>query len=57
MTYGIKKITGTYSDTSDLKIPDLKVLSTNVFVMIWSISVAVFLITLVGLFMVEIIPF
>ena len=57
MTYGIKKITGTYSDTSDLKIPDLKVLSTNVFVMIWSISVAVFLITLIGLFMVEIIPF
>ena len=57
MTYGIKKITGTYSDTSDLKIPDLKVLSTNVFVMIWSISVAVILITLVGLFMVEIIPF
>ena len=57
MTYGIKKITGTYSDTSDLKIPDLKVLPTNVFVMIWSISVAVFLITLVGLFMVEIIPF
>ena len=40
-----------------LKIPDLKVLSTKVFVRVWFISVAVFHVTLVCLFMVRIIPF
>ena len=40
-----------------LKIPDLKVLFTKVFVRVWFISVAVFHVTLVCLFMVRIIPF
>lgn len=46
-----------WSDTSDIKIPDLKVLSKKVFVRKWSVVVISFLVTLAGLFMVGIIPF
>ena len=53
---GIGKITVKWPDTF-FKIPDLKVLSTKVFQRMWSNVVAVFLITLVGLFKVGIIPF
>ena len=48
---------GKWSETSVLIIVALKVFSTKLLVMIWSIAVAVFLVTLVGLFMVGIIPF
>ena len=51
---GIRKITGKWSDKSDLKIPDLKVLSIKVFVKILSIAVTIFLL---DFFMVRIIPF
>lgn len=53
---GIGKITGKWSDTF-FKIPDLEVLPTKVFQRMWSNVVAVFLITLVGLFKVGIISF
>ena len=46
-----------WSDTSDIKIPDLKVLSKKVFMRKWSVVVISFLVTLAGLFMVGIIPF
>ena len=46
----LHKITGKWSDTSDLKIPNLKVLSTKVFLRMWSIVVTVFLATLGGFF-------
>ena len=46
-----------WSETSDLIIAVLKVFSTKLLVVIWSIAVAVYLVTLVGLFMVGIIPF
>ena len=46
-----------WSETSDLVIAVLKVFSTKLLVMIWSNIVAIFLVTLVGLFMVDIIPF
>ena len=45
------------SETSDLIIAVLKVFSTKLLVKIQSIAVAAFLVTLVGLFMVGIIPF
>ena len=54
---GIGKITVKWPDTLFFKIPDLKVLSTKVFQRMWSNVVAVFLITLVGLFKVGIIHF
>ena len=46
-----------WSETSDLIIAVLKVFSTKLLVMMWSIVVAVYLVTLVGLFMDRIIPF
>ena len=49
--------TGKWSETSDLIIAVLKLFSTKLLEMIWSIAVAVFLATLVCLFMVGIIPF
>ena len=48
---------GKWSETSDLIIAVLKVFSTKLLVMIWPIVVAIFSVTLVGLFMVGIIPF
>ena len=54
---GKKMQIGKWSETADLIIAVLKVFSTKLLVRIWSISVAVFLVTLVGLFMVVIIPF
>ena len=51
---GSKSQTGKWSEISVLKIADLKLVSTKELVRIWSIAGAVFIVTLVGLFIVGI---
>ena len=46
-----------WSETSDLIIAVLRVFSTKKLVMTWSTTAAVFLVTVVGLFMVAVAPF
>ena len=48
LTDGITKITSKLSDTSVIKILDLKVLCTKVFVRIWSVAAADFLVLLLA---------
>ena len=48
---------GKWFETSDLIIAVLKAFPAKLLGMIWAIAVVVFLVTLVGLFMVGIIPF
>ena len=51
---GRKRQIGKWSEISVLKIADLKLVSTKELVRMWSIAVAVFIVTLVGLIIVGI---
>ena len=54
LAYGRKRQIGKSSEISVLKIADLKLVSTMELVRMWSIAVAVFIVTLLGLFIVGI---